>query len=71
MQVMKVAKKCILEIIAKCFHNKCITQMVDTFIDLLRSDPSLPSIFMQLCFDEDAFDYLFTLLLECTDLQAR
>ena len=45
-QIMKIAKKAILEIIAKCFYNKCITNMVEVFIELLKSDPDLPSMFM-------------------------
>lgn len=33
---MKVGKKAIFEIVSKCFYNKCITNMVDTFIDLFK-----------------------------------
>lgn len=33
---LKVGKKAILEIVAKCFYNKCITEMMNTFIQLFK-----------------------------------
>jgi hypothetical protein len=34
--VMKIGKKAIMEIVAKCFYNKCISTMMDSFIDLFK-----------------------------------
>ena len=36
LNVMKIGKKAILEIVAKCFHNRCITAMMISFVDLFK-----------------------------------
>ena len=36
MNALKVGKKGILEIVAKTFYNKCITEMMNTFIELFK-----------------------------------
>jgi len=71
LNVMKIGKKAILEIVAKCFHNRSITAMMLSFVDLFKQDESLCEMFLKHCQEEDDFDYLFTLLLECSDVQAR
>lgn len=46
-------------------------QLVDTFIEILKEDPSLCSTLMHILLNEDNGDYLMTLLLECPDAVSR
>mmetsp|Transcript_21978 Transcript_21978/g.16325 ORF Transcript_21978/g.16325 Transcript_21978/m.16325 type:complete len:120 (-) Transcript_21978:2037-2396(-) len=71
LNAMLVAKKTILEIVAKCFNNRCIATMMNVFIALFEQEPELCETFLVTCMQEDDFDYLFTLMLECLDMQAR
>ena len=51
--VMKIGKKAIFEIVGKCFYNKCITGMADTFINLFKQDDELASLFLEHSYQED------------------
>ena len=60
-----------MDLLAKCFHNACIKQMVEVLIDIIKQDESLCVTFMEQCFEEDHCNYLMEILLECSDATAR
>ena len=68
---MTVAKKTILELLAKCFYNSSIKQLVESLVDVLARDDNLCKLFIEQSYREDRWNYLFEILLECTDSTAR
>lgn len=66
-----VGKKVIMDLLARCYHNACIKQMVEALIDVMKQDEELPAVFLAQCFKEDGCDYLLEILLECTDASTR
>ena len=70
-QALQVGKKAVLDILTKCFYNNGIKQMVDVMIDIFKTDDNLCFKFMEQCYQEDNYDYLLVLLLECPDAVAR
>ena len=66
-----VAKKTILDLLAKSFHNNSIKQLVEALVDVLNRDDKLCVTFMQMLFEEDNCDYIFDILLECSDITSR
>ena len=69
--MLTVAKKTILELLAKCFYNSSIKSLVESLVDVLSRDDHLCYQFLEQCFKEDDCNYLFEILLECTDTTAR
>ena len=70
-KVLKVGKRAILDLLAKCFYNTPIKFMVETLCEIMERDPRLCREFMEQCWQEDQWAYLFEVLLECTDSTAR
>lgn len=60
-----------MELLAKCFHNASIKQLVEVLIELIKQDERLAGVFLEQCFREDGYAYLFEILLECTDATSR
>lgn len=56
---------------AKCFHNTSIKFLVESLIELMNRDDNLCVQFMEECFKEDNCNYIFEILLECSDSTAR
>ena len=70
-KALQVGKKTIMDLLAKCFHNASIKQMVEVLIDIIKQDESLCVTFIEQCFQEDNCNYLMEILLECSDATAR
>ena len=69
--MLHVAKKTILDLLAKSFHNNSIKQLVEALIEVFNRDPSLCHKFLENLFAEDDCDYIFDILLECSDPTSR
>jgi len=69
--MLSVAKKTILDLLAKSFHNNSIKQLVESLIEVLNRDDELCIAFLDSCFREDDCNYLFDILLECSDNTSR
>ena len=69
--MLVIAKKTIFDLLAKSFHNNSIKQLVESLIDVLNRDDKLCVSFMEMLFEEDECDYVFDILLECTDITSR
>lgn len=62
-----VAKKTILDLLAKCYQNSSIRQMIESLKEMMNQDEGLCFAFLDQCFREDQCNYLFEVMLECTD----
>lgn len=69
--MLAVSKKTILDLLAKCYQNTSIKQLVEALTELMNRDPSLCELFLDQCFKEDNCNYLFEIMLEATDAVAR
>ena len=69
--IIYVGKKSILEILAKCFYNQTIKNLVEILIDIMKINDDLCFTFMNQCYQEDMFEYLLNIMLECPDPVAR
>jgi hypothetical protein len=72
-QALGLGSKVSLELLSKAFSNACLGLHIAGLLELLRSEKSatLPREFLNTWYQEDGFDYLFQLLLECPDSLAR
>ena len=61
--MLTVAKKTILDLLAKSFHNNSIKQLVESLILILNKNDNLCIDFLDQCFKEDGCDYIFDILL--------
>lgn len=69
--MLAVSKKTILDLLAKCYQNTSIKQLVESLTELMNRDPSLCELFLDQCFKEDNCNYIFEIMLEATDAVAR
>ena len=70
-QALILGSKVSLELLAKAYSKACLGQHITGLLDLLRSDPALPRLFLEKWWAEDEGNYLFQLLLECPDSLSR
>lgn len=71
-KALTIAKKTILDILAKCFYNNSIKFLVEALLKILQNDDgTLSKEFLAKCFEEDDCKYLFEVMLECTDSTTR
>jgi hypothetical protein len=70
---LEIGSKSTLEILAKALNNSCIDEHMQVLTQVIHRDPSgsLAREFLESWYHRDGFDYLFSLLLECTDSRAR
>jgi hypothetical protein len=68
---IEVGSKCTLEVLAKAMRNSCMEDHISVLLQLISKNESFPRNFLEYWHQRDGFDYLFSLLLECTDCGAR
>ena len=64
-----MGQKVFFDIMCKCFYNYGVKDMGLSMEQLLVEDQG--EKFLKLCYQEDKFEYLYALLLECPDNLAR
>ena len=69
--MLYIGKKSILEILAKCFYNQQIKSLVEILMEIMKINDDLCFEFMKQCYEEDNFEYLLTVMLECSDTISR
>lgn len=70
-KILNLGKKSVLEILARCYNNQGIGNIVDNMIEGMKSNPNLCQEFLQQCYDEDRFENLLYVILECPDMSTR
>jgi hypothetical protein len=53
LNALNVAKKTVMDLLAKCYQNTSIKEMVGSLIELMNLDENLCVKFMEQCFKED------------------
>jgi ubiquitin carboxyl-terminal hydrolase 9/24 len=66
-----IGKKTVMEILSRFFYNQGIGEMTDVLIKILKSKAHLARKFMEQCYEEDNFNGILEILLECPDGTAR
>lgn len=67
----QVGRKVALDIVAHCYDNKQLENMVEALKKIFDSSDAACLSFMGNCLKEDSADYLMELLLDCTDGSSR
>ena len=60
-----------MEILSKCLYNQSIKGLVEVLISIMKHDDDMCYNFLNQCYLEDNFEYLFTVMLECPDSISR
>lgn len=68
---MKVARKVCFDILARCFYNQGIKEIVDIMIKIFEKDDNLSKNFVTALLDSEFGEPIFEILLDCPDIVAR
>jgi uncharacterized protein (DUF2164 family) len=66
-QSIEVAKKVAFDILARCFYNQGIKDIVQVMISIFKQDKKLVSEFCTSIIDHNNGEALLEILLDCTD----
>ena len=70
-QSLEVAKKVAFDILARCFYNQGIKDIVQVMISIFKQDKKLVAQFCTSIIDHNNGEALLEILLDCTDQLAR
>ena len=70
-QSLDVAKKVAFDILARCFHNQGIKDIVQVMIQIFKQDKKLVNSFCTSIINQNNGEALLEILLDCTDQLAR
>ena len=70
-QSLEVAKKVAFDILARCYYNQGIKDIVQVMIEIFKQDKQLVSSFCKSIIDYNNGESLLEILLDCTDQLAR
>ena len=70
-KILSLGKKSVLDILSRCYNKQGLSNIVDNMIEAMKASDEMCVDFMQKCYNEDHFDSLFTVILECPDIGTR
>lgn len=69
--MLLLGKKAVLEILARCYNNQGISNIIDYLIEGMKVNPNLSTYFLNQCYLEDNFEQLLQVILECPEMSTR
>lgn len=70
-EAIKVARKAVIDILARCFNNGGMKQMIQVMIEIFKKDDALCRNFMASLLEESNAEAIMEVLFDCTDKVAQ